>query len=269
MRATRRELYDAHCRNVARVQKALDAIGRGLRHAISSSDASAEIALTRVYTVVLSTWAEVRLWKLLFEEDAFTWRERAEIAGTDVLGQKRSHQKRPPHAPPAQRSQTDKWRLIVLFAFRKHYGGDERASEGGHANDRPVERRDQLLSLFDQHLAEIVTGRNKLAHGQWEVLLNGACSNLLKQTNCQVLAENVLSLQYKRRMLHHMAELVHALVVSKPSFEEDFFPHYFAVEDCCRRISKGGFGDYRQSMIEQFLRGKKRRRVNSGEGRDD
>jgi len=162
-------------------------------------------SLLRMYTLLLGAWAECRLQKLLHEEFGFTSVEREQVE--------------------SKTTQLSQWQETVDLAFRKHYGIapplDEQ-SLGSQNNDRYTPLKDILAN----DLRIVIEIRNKLAHGQWINPLNSAGTRLNVDKQRLLNNENLMSLQIKRSLINHLADIVHDLVVSSATFERDFDRHY-------------------------------------------
>jgi hypothetical protein len=201
------QIYRYHVENLREIEIALKNTGRLARETIARRDPENSLrSWLRMYTLLIGTWAECRLQKLLHEEFGFTFAEREQVeSNTTKLGQ---------------------WEKIINLAFRKHYGiaaarlNDQ--SLGSLNNGRYVALQDTLAS----DLKVIIEIRNKLAHGQWINPLNSEGTRLNIDKQRLLNEENLMSLQLKLSLIGHLADLVHDLVVSPATFERDFDYHY-------------------------------------------
>jgi hypothetical protein len=107
-----------------------------------------------------------------------------------------------------------------------------------------------INSLLRDDLAPIIEDRNKLAHAQWRWLLN---SRETAFTGPAAAALNYLALQRRGAVITHLAALIHALVVSEPTFHRDYSFLYNAISQARATIDGP---DYPSLVI--FLRSRRR-----------
>jgi hypothetical protein len=98
---TPEQLYRFHVVNLRAVNTALNQVNVTLRQAIDCGEEERVRSFVCLYGLLLGTWAESRLSKLVFEPNGFDDASRSQI---------RSH-----------RLQLDRWLHAVEIAFRQHY----------------------------------------------------------------------------------------------------------------------------------------------------
>ena len=76
---TPKKLYQFHVANLREIDHAMDKIARSLRASISQGDEATNSAFMRLYALLLGTWAECRLRKLMYEPQGFIDTERETI----------------------------------------------------------------------------------------------------------------------------------------------------------------------------------------------
>jgi hypothetical protein len=77
-------MYAEHCKNLLEVENGIDRIELDLRRFISMNEVKNEYTYTKILSQLITCWAEVRILKVLHEQNAFT---QIEI---DAILQKRS-----------------------------------------------------------------------------------------------------------------------------------------------------------------------------------
>lgn len=200
-------IYGYHVKNLREIEVAIDNVSRLARSSIASNDPHSNLrTLLRMLSFLIGAWAECRLKKLLHESVGFSALER------DLI--------------ESQRTQLDQWKSVVDLAFRKHHSLPK-----AELNDRTLgvtqsARRNALISSLDNELRVIIEIRNKLAHGQWIYPFNNEGTAIESDKYCLINKENYLSLHFKQTLLNHLANAVHDLVVSKPTFDRDFDKHF-------------------------------------------
>ena len=105
----------------------------------------------------------------------------------------------------------------------------------------------------------IIELRNKLAHGQWVYPLNSDGDDVSADLYNTLRQENLLSLQFKRKIIHHITDIIHDLVVSKATFERDFDDHFDRLLGTKRNLKTRTYNKYVAKQQEKFARGKLKR----------
>ena len=72
--------------------------------------------------------------------------------------------------------------------------------------------------------------------------------------------ENLLSLQFKKKLITSLSAAINDLVVSKPTFERDFDNHYRLIIQTRRNLQNRDYMDYDTDMRQKYQRGKARAR---------
>ena len=207
-----RRLYKYHVNNVRSVSDGLDHVFRSARDAVARDDQKVIDTHIRLLSFLLGVWSEVRLLKMLYEFNAFSQSERARIL--KATGLKR-------------------WLLAVKLAFRKHYKIPKATLRPPQLPSTAHLRLKTLKKTLKNELCDIITMRNKLAHGQWIYPLNDALDRVAQKQMDALRDENILSLTQKRKLLEVLCQIVHDLVVSRPTFEHDWDKHYGQFKQGC------------------------------------
>lgn len=228
----RRERFEWHVANLREVNTSMDRLSLSIRSAIAREDRKTEFALTHYYTLALGMWAEVRLLKLLHEHRVFNAKI---IAGLP-------------------KDQITRWKSIVDLSFRKHFKVSELTIDTLRFNK--FMQYKELIERLGTELSPVIVLRNRLAHGQLRYTLIEDCSSLNETLMQQLHRENIMTLQLKRRLLDHIARIIHALIVFHPNFNMIFDRHYAVVLDSARQIKRNKFKDYRTCLRERYVRGK-------------
>ncbi|MFQ5852626.1 MAG: hypothetical protein ACE5JU_18870 [Candidatus Binatia bacterium] len=234
------KLYRFHVENLRTIDTALQRVTRSLRDAISRSDDETTFAFVRLYALMLGAWAECRLSKLLYEPNAFNESER--------------------HCIRERSTQFDRWSVTVEIAFRKHYHVPRATLSESTLSHSVYARYSSLVKMLNEDLLPTIQLRNKLAHGQWRYPLNSEGDDVAQEQMDVLRNENLLSLQFKRKLLNYLSDVIHDLVVSRPTFERDFDDHYRAIVQTRQNLRNRSFSSYIQKMRGKYKRGQEKRR---------
>lgn len=235
-----RDLYRYHVANLRSLNIALRSTGRAAHSAIASQNAAAAQSFVRLYAFLLGAWAETRLRKLLYEQFGFTSLERQRILGCET--------------------QLEQWRLSVELAFRRHYAVPTARLAVPAVPHSAASRYEAVVAMISEWLAPVITVRNKLAHGQWVYPLTSEGDGVATEYYCAINQENVLSLQWKKNIIETLAQLVHELVVSPPTFDRDFDLHYARLAHTINNLKNRDYSAYEAQAVARRQRGIARRR---------
>lgn len=233
------ELYKYHVENLKQLESAIKAISQPYRKAISSQNQKQVTTFTSMYSLLLGSWAEVRLLKMLFEENGFGVDDRKRVLSRDT--------------------QIDKWKCAVTVAFSKHYKAKKiSVRQIGHTAFR---RYSTINEIIEQDLRPIIEIRNRLAHGQWFYLLNAELNDIAQSQMTAMRKENLFSLQFKKTILSWISALVNDLIVSIPTFERDFDRNYQQLLGTKQNLLNRSYDSYKAQLIAKHQRGLKKRRL--------
>ncbi|HYW17632.1 MAG TPA: hypothetical protein VE891_15945 [Allosphingosinicella sp.] len=238
MALTPERLYRVHVENLRAVQAGVQQIERELRAAISRQDAAAAEALLKILLLLIGSWAECRLRKLLYEINGFSADQRVYITSGG--------------------SQHESWQRAVELGFRVRHGvpkADLRGAIPPSARMLYVE----LTETIEKDLRPVIEMRNTLAHGQWARPLNNDGTDVVASMVNALRKENALSARFKMSILEHLAKIIHDLVAGNHAFERDFDAHYGRLETARRNLGTRAYADWEASMIAKYQRGRTKR----------
>lgn len=230
------ELYEFHVANLRSIEVGISRITRLFRHAISIDDEYTVFVFIRLYALLLGTWAESRLRKLLYEKDGFSEGNRDHIFSLQT--------------------QLEMWEECVEKAFRIHYNVPNAPLSQETMDHSAFAKFSSIQEMIQDDLRPIIELRNKLAHGQWHYTLNSEGDDISQDQMDAIRIENLLSLQFKKSLLVYLCEVIHDLVVSKPTFERDFDKHYRLIIETRRNLRMRVYEKYTQAMRDKYERGR-------------
>jgi hypothetical protein len=235
------KLYSLHADNLRTVDRGLARVGRACRRAISRGDEKSVACFILVYALLLGAWAECRLRKLLYEPSGFDQGEREAIG--------------------CKRTELGRWQAAVELAFRRQYKIPKAILTPDTLDHSAHRRYTDLIDLLCTNLRPVIELRNKLAHGQWAYPLNNAGNDVAQEQMKALRCENLLSLQYKKTLLKHLAEAINDLAVSRPAFERDFDARFRGIVATKRDLVTRNYETYAAKMRGKYLRGVEKRRL--------
>lgn len=222
------------------LEKAITTVQRTLRNYISANERVNVDIYTKILSHLINSWAEVRVLKLVYESRAFNDQQKKDIL---ACGGAR-----------------ERWQKALDFAFCKAFNVNQSNIDSPIVDYTARSRRLALLDIINEDLLESNQLRNRIAHGQWKyafsedlLSVNGALTHRLRK-------ENIVKLQMKLAMFKSLAQIIHDLAVSKPTFERDFDVNYRRIENQKRNFHNRKYEDYKQKMLVKRRRGLARRK---------
>jgi len=240
MAITDQELYRFHVTNIHSIEIALNNAALAARTAISEENKPAIKSFVSLYALLLGAWAETRLSKLLYENNGLSVNQR------NLVNHKST--------------QLDKWLRVIEVAFRKHYNIPTAPLNESNLPFTANARYTVLKQILENDLRNVIEIRNKLAHGQWVYPLNNKGTGIAQGKHQQLEKENLPSLQYKKALITSLADIVHDLVVSLPTFERDFDTNYKRITTTRTNLQKRSYEKYEAQLVAKRSRGLQRRK---------
>lgn len=192
--------FRKHSENLRAVKAGLTQAERAHKDAIRRGDTASTDFTGQIHQFMIGLLAEAQLRKIISDPDGFNAKEQ------HLLGQ--------------ERSQLDRWQRSVEFAIRRHYAvplhlelDDANTAAGVTA------QANTIADILQNELKPVIGDRNKFAHAQWKWLLNSKESAFIGPASAPL---NYLASRRRGDMIARIAALVHALVVSEPTFQRDY-----------------------------------------------
>ena len=235
-------IYAFHVANLRAVDNALAQTGRQLRRVLAEGGDPGAEALTKLYALTIAIKVECRLSKLTFEpnvDDA----DRAILLAPD--------------------SQLDRWLAAIDHGLRTHHAAPGKPLDELTLGHDTHARSRSLRAAVEDDLGPLIELRNKLAHGQWVFPLTESGEVALPQKSL-LERENSLTLGLKARLVNHLADVIHGLVVSPRAFESTFENSYRKLLLVRGELAERSFENYRTKLQAQARRGARRRAAGHG-----
>jgi hypothetical protein len=235
-------LYVQHCENLKMLEQAIKTVQRTLREHISVNEQEKTYVYTKILSHLVNSWAEVRLLKLIYEVRAFADSEKTRIIKCKKLD--------------------NKWTLALNIAFCRAFKV-RNPKNIKNQTTVPYTARLQyaaLLQIIKGNLLESSAIRNRIAHGQWKHALTNDLMKISKKLTAELRRENILILQFRLAMFKSLAQIIHDLSVSKPTFQRDFDANYKRIEEQLRNSQTADYGNYKANMLRKKKKGLRRKR---------
>lgn len=214
--------FRKHSENLRAIKAGLTQAERAHKSAIRRVDEPATDFAARMHQLMIGLLAEAQLRTIMSDPSGFNSKEQRLLS--------------------RERNQLDRWLRSVEFALRRHYAvplhleiDDANTAAGISVQHQTI------IDILRNDLAPIIEDRNKLAHAQWTWLLNN------NETDFRGPAATPLNyLGSKRRgdLIIQIANLVHALAVSEPTFQRDYAKIYREITTLQANINGNDYPDF-------------------------
>lgn len=224
-------MYEVHLQNTRALESAFDAVARDCRSAIARQDDARAIALTNTCIFLFGARMENRLFRLLYEPNAFTDIQRSRILAAGSI--------------------ESMWTTVITeaFAARRNIRPSEVKSRLAFT-DRA--RHDELVRLVKDELAPIITLRNVLGHGQWHYALDSGRSGIDQDRMKLLKRTRLWHLTIKANLLEHLVWLLHDLAVTNNAFERDFDKRWTDLASAKRRLDLDGYKQWERQLAASY-----------------
>lgn len=196
---------------------------------------------TRLYSFLMCSWFEARLYKVLYEGSGEGF---AEDEIQIILG----YNNKPLH---------QKWTDAYNFAICKKYGFVFQLNKN-YKNDFSIADDSRSYKIVLDLLNDIekaIQVRNKLAHGQWHTPLTRNRKHIATDIeNYLNTYDNIQKLNYQHKNYKVIAEIIHDIVVSKSTYKRDFEEKIRKLKTNQQDIEKRDFRKYCRPFVKHELR---------------
>jgi hypothetical protein len=219
------------------LEQAIKTVQRTLREYISVEEREQTYVYTKILSHLVNSWAEVRLMKLIYEAGAFSGIEKTEII--------------------TRRKLEGKWTTALNTAFCNAFDVKNQNNISNQTNVPYTARirHAALLQIITGSLVESSAIRNRIAHGQWKHALTNDLVKINRSLTNGLRRENILVLQFRLEMFKSLAQIIHDLAVSKPTFQRDFDANYKKIEEQQRNAENIDYDEYSKRMIQKKRKG--------------
>ena len=197
------EVFKASVTNVRELKQQRTNLKRLINQSVKRNDHNSFNALTKLYALLFSSFAELCFLKTIHTPYGFNGDEINQISG--------------------QRNLEQKWNKCIELAFLKI---------NNIANKGDIQNKKQILTRhINNFIIEPSQLRNKIAHGQWSVALNNDNTAINQQTTDKIKALDFVKIDILFSVYEKIGQAVEDLIESptKAHFN-DFYFHMTELE---------------------------------------
>ena len=238
-------MYKQICENLREIQAGIKLVQLDLRQYIAAGKTKNEYIHTKLLSYLITCWVEVRILKLAYEPPAFTQDETIEIISSSTL--------------------ENMWITALNIAICKASKISKIQDVDTIAHNIAFTARTrykELIKLIKDDLLESIQVRNRIVHGQWLYAFTDDLMKVSSDITGRLRRENIVILQLRYALFKSLAQIIHDLAVSRPTYERDFDSNYRKIEVQRKNLHHRDVCIYRRKQIEKYQRGLKKRREN-------
>jgi hypothetical protein len=194
--------------NLRAAERGLTQAERFHKDAIRRNDQPAIEFAARMHQLMVGMSAEAMLRKIITNPAGFNSKERSILL---------------------KESQLERWLRAVELAFRRHYAVPLHLEiDASTVEKESVGRFEAVNAILEEDLAEVIDGRNKIAHAQWKWLIN---SRETKVSGSAPEPLNYRAISSRSKAIRAIAALINDLVISEPTFKRDYETRYSEITE--------------------------------------
>lgn len=229
------DVYKASVANVRELTKQRTNIKRLINKSIKQNDHSSFNALTKLYALLYSSFAELSFLKTIHTPYGFNENEIGQISSEINLEQK--------------------WTKCLELAFSRI---------NNIANAGEIQNKRQTLSrLIKQFIIEPSQLRNKIAHGQWIVALNNDNTAINQTTTTRIANLDFVKIDILFGAYEKIGQAVEDLIESPTKAHlNDFYYHMTKLEELINETGNWNLESKVQALKVKFDRIKLKQQIN-------
>ncbi|TXL91843.1 hypothetical protein [Streptomyces sp. IB2014 016-6] len=160
-------------------------------------------------------------------------------------------------------SVNDMWRRALQEAFSQRYGVSP-GSIPSRLSFTESSRYYGMLETVNTWIDPVISIRNSLAHGQWDVAFkSGDRTETSPPRTGELKRVTLWSLMLRKNLLDHWELLVFDLAVTKYAFERDFDRKWKNMRAAEERLKKGSAKQWEDALRKRYVRGRRHRAKNA------
>jgi len=197
--AERLQIFRAQTENVRLLQQARIQITRTINYALRKGDDTSCQVHTKVLALVFCAWAEANFSKLIHTPNGFTLDEIHQIK-------------------QAQKQNLEKaWEKCIELGLKK-------VPSSNKSNFIPNAKQ-KINKIVDDYIITPSHIRNKVAHGQWKIALNGTNTAVNNNLTKELADLDVVIVTKWFKINEYLSNIVENLIESpKKAFNRDYWP---------------------------------------------
>lgn len=224
------------------LEQAMETVQRTLREFISINDKRRIVIYTKLFSHLVNSWVEVRLMKLIYEVGEFTDCQKTRII--------------------SRKSLEAKWASALDTAFCKAFNlSSPRKITSTIVPFTPRSQYAALSKIIKTDLLDSAEIRNRIAHGQWKYAFNEDMTKINGKLTGNLRKESILLLRCRLAMFKSLAQIIHDLAVSKPTFQRDFDVNFKRIEEQQRNVQTIDYAAYEQKLVLMKKRGTEKKKL--------
>lgn len=220
------------------------------------------LAATRLYTFLICSWLEARISKIFYENSscAFTDSEINSIM-YDGYGSNRQR----------KRTMEQIWKLSFSIAVQKSYGFPSHPGiDHDYSSEFPYgslsrSNYQTIRSLFSD-VADAITVRNRLAHGQWDIQFNSSNTEVAHYA-LLTQYDNIQKLGLLKDIFDQIGDIISMYVTYKdkrnPNFDNIIDKKVQIISDKKQKAQNMSYAKYTTCLKKAHAKEKLRRKVQS------
>jgi hypothetical protein len=206
-------IFEAQVKNVRKLESAKSILLKQINDQLVRDQKEAATALTKLYSLLYSTWCEAVFLKLLHTPYGFDANEIAQIV-------------------KEKNDQLEKgWEKCLQLAIKKVEGWDKSGDLPNHVH--------RLTRLFKEYIIDKATLRNKFAHGQWVTALNGDNNKVNTVITNQINGLDIIEIERWFFITQKFVEIIELMIETpKKHYRKNYYQLINDIDEYLQKTKK-------------------------------
>lgn len=228
----KQEIYKAQTANVRHLETVWTHLNRLINQAYAKNDRILIEIFTQQLIQIYCAYTEANFSKLIHTPHGLELNEIAQIK--NIIKQK---------------NVTEGWKKAIELSVKKI------KSNGNHKPNLIK----KLNNLIDTYISDPSQLRNKIAHGQWKIALNGKDTNINNELTEKLKDFNSMDISIKKISVQKVIKIIEDIIESP---NKAHFTNYFTVitnyEEELKKMKNWDINDKKNLLRKKYLEGKKK-----------
>lgn len=251
---SKKTLFKYHSSNHKEIKESILIVQNNIRDSIRQENKVQTTLYTKMYAMMLGMYAETALLKLLYDRDIVHGYTTyfSDLAIEKIL---------------QENTQESKWNIAISFAYKKRYFGDPFSNK--YLNEFTLKHsvftsyKTICTDLINGQLTDIITIRNRLAHGQWQQIFNSTLNAIEPKYSKLIHTENIITLMAKQKIIDSLISIIADLTNNLPGFINGFDKHWHTIIQHKEKLNNPEYQSYCADLVQKYQKGQAKRQLDS------
>ncbi|WP_394120320.1 hypothetical protein [Planococcus donghaensis] len=234
-------MYKKHCDNLKFLTYSLKELEKQTKNSLKTENELATTLNTNLHSFLTGAWIEVSLYKLIYEN-------KFDSIDREII------------IPNSNTSLERKWKNALDLAFSKAFSDNFSLQEINSTiflsklTDTQLQWYTNIQDFINNDLKDVVSLRNKIAHGQWKHTFNSNMSRVNIDLQREIKNNHYFISKRRLETVKVLVNMINDISMSPKTFARDFDKHYHEILIIKDRYNDIAFKENVENMKAKFNR---------------